>query len=87
VIYRGPWRSVEDDDGHRLVRGERTAVDSKTFRILNAEPYATEIVALAPRTGATPVDYDCCRDRLRHPRETKGEDYRATRKPGEGGCC
>jgi SAM-dependent methyltransferase len=87
VIYRGPWRAVEDDDGHRLVRGERTAVDSKTFRILNAEPYATEIVALASRTDVTAVDYDCCRDRLRHPRETKGSEYRATRKPGETRCC
>ena len=87
VIYRGPWRAVEDDAGHRLVRGERTAVDSGTFGILNAEPYATEIVALAPRTDATPVAYDCCRDRLRHPRETKGTDYRETRKPGGGSCC
>jgi hypothetical protein len=87
VIYRGPWRSVEDDDGHKLIRGERTAVDSRTFRVLSDEPYATEIVALPPHTGASPVAYDCCRDRLRHPRETKGAGYRATRKPGEGSCC
>jgi arsenite methyltransferase len=87
VIYRGPWRVVEDDDGHKLIRGERTAVDSRTFQILNAEPYVTEIVALPPRTDAAPVAYDCCRDRLRHPRETKGADYRATRKSGEGSCC
>jgi SAM-dependent methyltransferase len=87
VIYRGPWRSVEDDDGHKLVRGERTAVDSRTFQILSGEPYATEIVALPSHTAVSPVDYDCCRDRLRHPRETKGVDGRATRKPAESGCC
>jgi arsenite methyltransferase len=26
VIYRGPWKKVEDDDGHTLLRGERMAV-------------------------------------------------------------
>ena len=36
VIYRGPWRQVEDDDGHVLRRGVRTAVCEKTFRHLRA---------------------------------------------------
>jgi len=26
VVYRGPWKYVEDDDGHILRRGVRTAV-------------------------------------------------------------
>ena len=29
VIYRGPWKSVVDDDGHVLRRGVRTAVCEK----------------------------------------------------------
>ena len=40
VIYRGPWRKVEDDDGHILVRGQPLAVCEKTFRLYTAEPYA-----------------------------------------------
>ena len=44
VIYRGPWRKVEDDDGHTLLRGQPMAVCEKTFRIYSAEPYAKEIM-------------------------------------------
>src|SRR5439155_14620505 len=39
VVYRGPFRQVEDDDGHVLRRGVRTAVCEKTFQIYAAEPY------------------------------------------------
>ncbi|MCI0622773.1 MAG: methyltransferase domain-containing protein, partial [Acidobacteria bacterium] len=49
VIYKGPWRRVEDDDGHTLVRGQRTAVCDKTYRILTGEPYAEEVIAVPPR--------------------------------------
>jgi SAM-dependent methyltransferase len=31
VIYRGPFKEVLDDDGHRLRRGVRAAVCDKTF--------------------------------------------------------
>lgn len=34
-----------------------------------------------------PVDFDCGHGEPRDPRETKGEAYRETRKPGEPGCC
>ena len=37
VIYRGPWRTVEDDDGHTLTRGQPMAVCEKTFRIVLLE--------------------------------------------------
>ncbi len=40
VVYRGPWKRVEDDDGHVLERGKRVAVCDKTYRILTGEPYA-----------------------------------------------
>src|SRR5690606_30107386 len=33
VVYKGPFKSVEDDDGHVLHRGERMAVCAKTFKI------------------------------------------------------
>ena len=34
VIYKGPWKQVQDDDGHILCRGERMAVCDKTYQIL-----------------------------------------------------
>ena len=48
VIYKGPWKQVEDDDGHVLRRGERAAVCAKTFGLLTRAPYAEQIVAVPP---------------------------------------
>jgi SAM-dependent methyltransferase len=90
VLYAGPWRLVEDDDGHVLERGVRTAVCAKTFRLLTASPYAGETVAVPPRVEI-PEDerrgFDCARTAPRSPRETKGLAYRETREPCDGGSC
>ena len=48
VIYKGPWKRVEDDDGHTLVRGQRMAVCDKTYRILTGDPYASDVVSVPP---------------------------------------
>ncbi len=93
VVYRGPWRRVEDDDGHVLVRGERTAGCEKTFRLLTSEPYVHETVPVPSRIAVAHEEerpFDCARPRLRDPRETKGEAYRATEAPACGpgeSCC
>ncbi len=98
VIYKGPWRKVEDDDGHTLVRGQRAAVCDKTYRILTGEPYAEEIIPVPPLKEiplkkAKP--FACgpaAAGALRSPAETKGRRYRktinaaATCAPGSG-CC
>jgi SAM-dependent methyltransferase len=90
VLYAGPWRRVEDDDGHVLERGVRTAVCAKTYRILTAAPYAGETIALPPRVPVPEPErrgFDCARTAPRSPRETKGLDYRETREPCAGGSC
>jgi len=89
VIYAGPWRRVEDDDGHVLERGVRTAVCEKTFRLLTAEPYAGQTIPIPPRTPvAERTGFDCSRTAARHARETKGVTYRETREPcADGSCC
>ncbi len=92
VIYRGPWKQVVDDDGHTLVRGERTAVCAKTYRIYNGEPYRDQILPIPPRIAVAEegrAEFDCCRDHARDPRETKGQDYHLTREPSDEGssCC
>ncbi len=89
VIYRGPWRKVEDDDGHTLTRGQPMAVCEKTFRIYSSAPYSEEILPVPPREAIAPESapvFDCSRDTARHPRETKGLEYRATTN-GAATCC
>lgn len=94
VIYKGPFREVLDDDGHRMRRGERYAVCDKAFRLYQAEPYRSCFEFIAPLeevplSQAPP--FDCSRTALRHPRETKGQDYQVTTEAtpccAPGRCC
>jgi len=88
VIYRGPFREVLDDDGHRMRRGDRVAVCDKTFRLLGSAPYEGMFELVEPRVAVPPDAagaFDCTRDVLRDPRETKGATYTAT--SAAGACC
>ncbi|MCI0460110.1 MAG: methyltransferase domain-containing protein [Gemmataceae bacterium] len=96
LIYRGPFRKVEDDDGHVFHRGERMAVCDKTFHLLRREPYAGMFEPVEPREEILPAEakaFDCRRSARRHPRETKGQDYAVTTEAdesccgSEGSCC
>ncbi|HEY3174830.1 MAG TPA: methyltransferase domain-containing protein [Candidatus Polarisedimenticolia bacterium] len=90
IIYRGPWKQVEDDDHHVLRRGVRSAVCAKTFRILTTEPYAHDIVPVPPLEAipeSQQEPYDCSRTATRHPRETKGLDYSVTGAGNDAGAC
>lgn len=89
ILYKGPWKQVVDDDGHTLERGVRTAVCAKTFRILSGEPYAEQTIGIEPAARIPEEDqssFDCSRTEPRHPRETKGADYRLN-KPASESCC
>jgi len=89
VLYRGPWKRVEDDDGHTLERGVRTAVCGKTHRLLTSGPYASETLGIEPETpiaGADKQTFNCADGAVRHPCETKGGMHALP--PGQGGeCC
>jgi len=96
VVYRGPFRRVEDDDGHDFPRGERIAVCDKTFRLLGREPYAGMFLPIEPREPVAPEAahaFDCRRSKRRSPRETNGDEYRETSNNGAecfgpgGTCC
>lgn len=95
VLYKGPWKKVEDDDGHALLRGQRMAVCDKTYRILTGEPYAAEVVPVPPIKEVSlrrAKPFACGQSSLRPPAETKGKRYRKTVNaaaacaPGSG-CC
>lgn len=96
VIYKGPFLKVLDDDGHALERGKRYAVCDKTFQLYQQTPYRDHFAFIEPRVPV-PLEqaqpFDCTSMRLRHPKETKGQDYNATtesancREGGEGTSC
>ncbi len=96
VIYKGPWRTVTDDDGHTLHRGQRMAVCDKTYHIYRSEPYGNDIEPVEPYEDvslAEATNFDCKRDNLRHPRESKGLEYKVTETTDapycgpDGNCC
>ena len=95
VIYRGPFKEVLDDDGHRLRRGARAAVCDKTFQIYRSEPYASQFEFVEPLEPIGLEDaepFDCDRTAPRHPRESKGLEYDVTIEAtgdvcGPDGCC
>ena len=94
VIYLGPFKEVLDDDNHRLERGRRYAVCDKTFQLYQKEPYKKSFAFISPREPVAPeqaLPFDCAGMRLRHPRETKGQDYSATTAQNQccdgGSCC
>ncbi|QDV08692.1 arsenite S-adenosylmethyltransferase [Planctomycetes bacterium Poly30] len=89
VIYRGPWKSVVDDDGHTLHRGQRTAVCRKTLGLYESAPYADDVIAVRPLQEISAENaplFDCSRDSLRAPAETKFGAARADVAPGTS-CC
>jgi ubiquinone/menaquinone biosynthesis C-methylase UbiE len=89
VIYRGPFKEVLDDDNHRMERGKRYAVCDKTYNLYKNEPYReffefVDPIMDVPLGEAKP--FDCSRTTSRHPKETKGQDYNAT-KEANNKCC
>jgi ubiquinone/menaquinone biosynthesis C-methylase UbiE len=93
VMYRGPFKSVLDDDGHRFDRGVRMAVCDKTFNLLQSGPYAGHFAAIEPIEsvpGETAAPFNCSQGARRHPKTTKGQDYDATIDAAaclDGECC
>jgi SAM-dependent methyltransferase len=94
VIYKGPFKEVLDDDGHRMERGRRYAVCDKTYQLFKKAPYrqffeVVDPLSEVPAEQAKP--FDCSEMKRRHPRETKGQDYRADTDGNQccdgGNCC
>src|SRR5437870_11422969 len=94
VIYRGPFKEVLDDDNHRMERGRRYAVCDKTYNLYKKAPYRdffefVDPIIDTPLADAKP--FDCSRTTRRHPKETKGQDYKITTEASSccdgGSCC
>ncbi|MDJ0682031.1 MAG: methyltransferase domain-containing protein [Xenococcaceae cyanobacterium MO_167.B52] len=91
VVYKGPWKQVQDDDGHIYCRGERMAVCDKTYHILTDanSPYQKDMIAIAPYENI-PLEeaeiFNCKNKAIRHPKETKGSEYNLTNASNDD-CC
>jgi ubiquinone/menaquinone biosynthesis C-methylase UbiE len=94
VVYRGPFKEVLDDDNHRMERGVRYAVCDKTYNLYRKAPYREFFEFVEPLQDIPLADaqpFDCSHTARRHPKETKGQEYKATTEAGSccdgGGCC
>ncbi len=89
VIYNGPWKSVSNDDGCTLRRGERTSVCGKTFDAYSQNPYREQLTLVPPIHSVSEEEaevFDCQDHQLRDPRVTKGNASSLNILP-EDGCC
>lgn len=90
LIYKGPWRHVQDDDGHVFRRGERSAVCEKTFKLLQEEPYADMFIPIEPAVAITEdilFETPNCEVRVREPQETKQGKPKVTTDPSQRESC
>src|SRR5436189_3953243 len=95
VIYRGPFKEVLDDDNHRMERGKRYAMCDKTYNLYKKAPYSEFFEFVEPIVHVALAEakpFDCSRTTLRHPKETKGQDYNVTTEASNkccdgGSCC
>ena len=62
VVYRGPWKSVQDDGGHTFSRGQRMAVCQPTATLLRQSPYAGEMLFVGGLVAEAtdPNMSECC---------------------------
>ena len=78
VIYKGPFKTVVDDEGHPMERGKRYALCKKTYEMYRRAPYSEFFEFIEPRqsieTGSADT-FDCTQTRLRDPAETKGSIF------------
>ena len=91
VVYKGPWKQVQDDDGHVFCRGERMAVCDKTYQIMTSccSPYAQDIIGIKPYENIPieeATEFNCKTKAIRHARETKGSEYNLT-ETSSNDCC
>ena len=91
IVYKGPWKQVQDDDGHIYCRGEKMAVCDKTYQIMTKpnSPYRQDVIGIEPHQTipeAEAVQFNCKPKAIREPREIKGAGYRLT-DTNSSSCC
>ena len=54
VVYRGPWKLVQDDSTNTFVRGQRLAVCQSTADMLRQPPYASQMIFIDESSPCCP---------------------------------
>jgi len=81
---------VKDDDGHVYMRGERSAVCEKTFKLMQQEPYTDMFYLVEPSVPVTErIEWPAedCGVRRRDPQETKKGAPKLTTDPSQSSSC
>lgn len=89
VIYRGPFKQVQDEAGRTFPRGVPIAVGDATCEQLRRGTYAGEFEIVEPRempSVETAPRFDSRLARVRSPRETKGAEFQLTTLSNDS-CC
>lgn len=86
VMYRGPFKSVTDDEGHVFLRGERMAVCERTYRLLMEGPYRELFIGITPAQPRAPVPWCAPAGTTRPASETKGAAHQGV-ECNTGNCC
>jgi SAM-dependent methyltransferase len=86
VIYRGPYQSITDDEGHAYPRGVRIAVCERSYRLLTQGPYKDDFIGIAPAVPRAPVAWCAPPGTPRPAAETKGATHSGG-GCGSSGCC
>jgi hypothetical protein len=94
IIYKWPWKSVQDDDGHTFYRGDRMAVCEKTYKLMTKAPYGESIIWVEPLEKVKEIiGFDCSWTKVfRSPKETKSwvkreNTYGTGDNCSTGSCC
>ena len=91
VIYKGPYASISDDEGHVFPRGERMAVCERTFKELTQGVYAGEFIGIIPADDKPGVPYCASHNQRRPASESKGGRHMLTsgddNSDSSGACC
>lgn len=90
VIYKGPYASVTDDEGHVYPRGERMAVCERSFKVLTEGVYADHFIGISPAREKTPQAFCAAPGTRRPASESKGGthvNHAAVGAEQESGCC
>lgn len=82
VLYRGPYASITDDEGHVYPRGARMAVCERTYRFLTEGPLHADFIGIAPAEPHDPRPWCTPAGTARPAAETKGGTHAGDR----GGC-
>lgn len=85
LIYCGPFRAVEDDDGQVFRRGERVEVCDTSYEMLQREPYMGLFEPTEPREEI-PLSEATAIDSQRTSHEIKSRGYLESIE-SQGSCC